>query len=302
MANFEDNGIDVDDWMNQQPVNCCLSIMACCSSKRVRRRYARRALFKRLTVEELERRYQKHMSSLRPEEDQAVKQVIDDFKKGWYIEIQARNWMETFYSPVSPLLALFFYYVRWAPWYIMPITYIFLKSIGRKDDPTLCCTFLMLPLIPICLFCELFLLMFIVLFMFVLLLLAIPLELLVFLGGMCYYRCGRLQKCGVFVHGCKLKFIIAQGQSIAKYGNEIHTVEITKFHDGGKFVFHHASLCRTIFCNPITAIFKNLNREEYSYGDIQGVHLSTREVEMYDLQQQESAALEQQAISLVQIR
>ena len=299
MADFEDNGIDVDDWMNQQPVNCCQSICACCSSKRVRRRYARQALFKRLTVEELERRYQKHMSSLRPEEDQAVKQVIDDFKKGWYIEIQVRHWMETFYSPVSPLLALFFFFLRWAPW-CMPITYIFLKSLCKKDDPTLCCTFFVLPLYPIGLFWELFSLMYIVLFMFVLLLLATPLELLVFLGGMCYYRCGRLRKCGVFVYGCKLKFIVAQGQSMAKSGNEIRIAEITKFVDGGKFLFHHASLCRTIFCNPITAIFNNLNREEYSYGDIQGVHLSTREVEMYDLQRQQSAVLQQQAISLVQ--
>ena len=297
MADFEDNGISVDDWMNQQSVNCCQSILACCSSKRVRRRYARQALFKRLTLEELERRYQKHKSRLRPEEDQTVRQVIDKFKKGWYIEIQARHWMETFYSPVSPLLALFFFLFRWAPSY-MPITYLTLKSLCKKDNPMICLTFLMLPLWLFYLFWELFFLMFIVVFIFGLILIAIPLELLVFLGGICYYRFGRLQKLGVFVYGCKLKLIIAWGHGNKIHGNIITSVTLTRYDDGGILVLHHASLCRTIFCNPINAIFKNLNSEEYNYGDIQGVHLSTREVEMYILHQQQSAALGSQAQSL----
>ena len=237
------------------------------------------------------------MSRLRPEEDQAVRQVIDKFKKGWYIEIQAHHWMETFYSPVSPLFALFFFLVKWAPWY-MPFTYTFSKSLFKKDDPTVCLTFAMLPLFPYVFICELILLIFLVLFMLVLLFLAILAEFLVFVGGMCYYRFGRLHKCGVFVYGCKLKLIVARGHGSQIYGNVISTVTLTKYDDGAKLVLHHASLCRTIFCNPINAIFKNLNSKEYSYGDIQGVQLSTREVEMYILHQQQSAALQSQAISL----
>ena len=98
--------------MKKQPVSIFEWFKACCSSKRARRKYTRRALFKRFTVEELERRYQKHMSSLRPEEDQAVRQTIDQFKKGWYTAILAFEWIGTFYSPVSPLFTLFFIFFR----------------------------------------------------------------------------------------------------------------------------------------------------------------------------------------------
>ena len=91
MAEVKNNVINVDDWMDQQPVSCFEWFEAGCSSKRVRRRYARQALFKRFTVEELERRYQKHMSSLGPEEDQVVRQTIDQFKKGWYTAILHRK-------------------------------------------------------------------------------------------------------------------------------------------------------------------------------------------------------------------
>ena len=124
MADFEDNGIDVDDWMKQQPVDCFQCLAAGCSSKRVRKQYARQALFKRLTLEELERRYKKHKSRLRPEEDQTVRQVIDKFKEGWYIAILALDWIGTFYSPVSPLFTLFFVFFRKALRLLMPFTYL----------------------------------------------------------------------------------------------------------------------------------------------------------------------------------
>ena len=109
MADFEDNGKNVDDWMNQQPISCFDCFAAGCSSKQVHREYARQALFKRLTLEELELRHQKHMSRLRPEEDQAVRQVIDKFKEGWYTAILPLDWIGMFYLPVSPLFSLFFH-------------------------------------------------------------------------------------------------------------------------------------------------------------------------------------------------
>ena len=115
-----------------------------------------------------------------------------------------------------------------------------------------------------------------VLFVPVLLLLAIPVELLVFLCGTCYYRFGRLRKCGMFVYSCKLRL-----NNIGKRGC---CGTKTYSFDEVKLVLPHASLCRTTFCNPITAIFKNIQRIEYSYGDIQGLHLSAQEVEMYQQQ------------------
>ena len=274
MADVENNGIRVDDWMKQQPVPCLEWLFAGCSSKRVRRKYARRALFMRFTVEELEHRYQKHMSSLRPEENQAVRQVIDKFKKGWYTAITGFEWMGTFYSPVSPLFTLLFLNLREI--LSMRFTCDFCKGLCRKGTPSIC-TICLLPIFPLCFVIELVRLVIPVLGMFVLLLLATPLELIVFLCGMCYYRFGRLRKCGVFVYGCKLKFIIVRNNRTLLAAN------------GAKLAFHHASFCRTTFCNPITAIFKNIKWDEYSYGDIQGVHLSAREVEMYSLYQQRTA-------------
>ena len=102
----------------------------------------------------------------------------------------------------------------------------------------------------------------------------------------------------MFVYGCKLKLIIAQAAGGKTRGNVTTTVWLTNYDDGGKYVFHHASLCRTFFCNPIIAIFKNLKCDEYSYGDIQGVRLSAREAEMYELHQQQTVALHLQANSL----
>ena len=256
-------------WTNNPLIVVYISMCACCSSKRVRRRYARQALFKRLTLEELDRRYQKHKSRLRPEEDQAVRQVIDKFKSGWYIEIQARHWIETFYSPVSPLFALFFLFVKWSPW-CMPVTYLLMcKPLCRKNNPVICVTIINLPGFLLLFLAELLALPFYVLLMLMLLVLVIPLELLVFLGGMCYYRLGRLRKCGVFVHGCKFKLIIAQGGG----GNASRSVMITTYDDGGKYLLPHASFCWTIFFNPIIDIFKNLKSAEYSYGDIKGMQL-----------------------------
>ena len=57
----------------------------------------------------------------------------------------------------------------------------------------------------------------------------------------------------------------------------------------------HALLCQN---NPIVNIFKNLNWDEYSYGDIKNRYLSTRDVQMYYLHQQENANLQSQAQAL----
>ena len=287
MADVENNGIHVDKWMDQQPVSCLEWFDACCSYRSVRRKYARRALFMRLTVEELERRHQKYMSRLRPEENQAVRQVIDKFKKGWYTAITGFEWMGTFYSPVSPLFTLLFLNLREI--LSMPFTCCFCKGLCSKGTPSICAICLLpilLLILPLFVVLELVRLMFHVLGLLMLSLLATPLELIVFLCGMCYYRFGRLRKCGVFVYGCKLKFIIVRNNRTLLAAN------------GAKLAFHHASFCRTTFCNPITAIFKNIKWDEYSYGDIQGVHLSAREVEMYELYQQGTVALRLQAEGL----
>ena len=285
MADVEKNGIHVNDWMNEQPVSCFEWFEECCSSKRVRMKYARRALFMRFTVEELDRRHQKYMSFLRPEENQAVRQVIDKFEKGWYTAIIASEWIGTFYSPLSPLFTLLFLSLR--EFLSMPFTCCFCKGLCRKGIPSIW-TICLLPIFPLFFVIELVILIIRMVGMLVVSLLVTPLELIVFLCGMCYYRFGRLRKCGVFVYGCKLKFIIVRNNRSLLVTN------------GAKLALHHASFCQLTFCNPITAIFKNINTnlKEYSYGDIQGVHLSAREVEMYGLYQQENVALWLQAEGL----
>ena len=296
-----DARISVDDWMAQQPVSCWQSVMACCSSKKVRRRYARQALFKRLTLEELERRYQKYVSGFRPEEDQVVRQVIDKFKRGWYVDIQAKHLIGTFYSPISPLFTLFCGLVHSTlPAQSMPFTTIIIKSLCGKDSAIACYGYTMLLFYPL-LFCidSAFLLVFLALSVMVLLLAAL-IELPVLMIGMCYYGLGRFQKCGCFVYQIELNLITAQG-SATKYNaatNTSRTVTLTKYDKGADFTLLHASLCRTIFCNPVICMFKNLNWEEYSYGDIEGAYLSTREVQMYGVRQQQSAALYSEAKSL----
>ena len=116
----------------------------------------------------------------------------------------------------------------------MPYTYFFCKQLCRKEICTIC----LLPFLPLCFVRELFRLIIYVLFVLVLLLLAISVELLVFLCGTCYYRFGRLRKCGMFVYSCKLRLIYKRGHGTNKtYGNFSY--------DEAKLVLHHASLCQS---------------------------------------------------------
>ena len=187
-----------------------------------------------------------------------------------------------FYSPISPLFTLFFIHLRGALRLrvLMPFTYFFCNRLCRKGTPSTCTIF------PLCFVRELLrLVIYVVFVVVVLLLLAIPLELLVFLGCMCYYQFGRLRKCGVFVYHCKLTLMNVRG------------IRILSVTTGAKLVLHHVSFYRKTFCNPITAIFEDMKWDEYSYGDIEGVHLSAYEVEMYSLHQQRSVALQLQAES-----
>jgi len=295
-----DARISVDDWMDQQPVSCCQSVLACCSSKKVRRRYARQALFKRLTLEELERRYQKYVSGFRPEEDLIVRQVIDKFKRGWYVAIQAKHLIGTFYSPISPLFTLFFRLGQssfLAP--SMPFTTIIFKSLCRKDTTIACCGYTMLLFYPLLICFDLLVLLVFLASIVVVLLLVALIELPVLIIGMCYFGLGRFQKCGCFVYRSELNLITAQGTATRSYGTSSRTVTLTKYDiSADQFTLLHASLCRTIFCNPVIRMFKNLNWAEYSYGDIEGAYLSTREVQMYGVRQQQSAALYSEAKSL----
>lgn len=294
-----DARINVDDWMDQQPVSCCQSVLACCSSKKVRRRYARQALFKRLTLEELERRYQKYVSGFRPEEDEVVRQVIDKFKRGWYVAIQAKHLIGTFYSPISPLFTLFF--LLGQSTFLaqsMPFTTIIFKSLCRKDTTIACCGYMMLLFYPLLVCFDLLILLTFLAALVILLLLAVLIELPVLIIGMCYYGLGRFQKCGCFVYRSELNLITAQGTATRSYGTGSRTVTLTKYDKGADFTLLHASLCRTIFCNPVIHMFKNLNWAEYSYGNIEGTYLSTREVQMYGVRQQQSAALYSEAKSL----
>ena len=295
-----DARISVDDWMAQQPVSCCQRVLACCSSKKARRRHARQALFKRLTLEELERRYQKYVSEFRPEEDQVVRQVIDKFKRGWYVDIQAKHLIGTFYSPISPLFTLFCLLVHstFLAQLASFTTYIF-KSLCRKDSTKACLGYVSLLLYPLLGGFDLLVVLAGLALVVILILLFALIELPILLIGMCYYGLGRFQKCGCFVYCSQLNLITAQGTATHWYGiSSYHTVSLAKYEKAAYLTLLHASLCRTIFCNPVIRMFKNMNWAEYSYGDIEGAYLSTREVQMYGVRQQQSAALYSEAKSL----
>ena len=240
------------------------------------------------------------MSGLRPEEDQVVRQVIDKFKRGWYVNIQAKHLIGTFYSPISIVLTLFCLLIQSTLLaQLAPFTTIIFKSLCRKDNPKACLTYVTLLLYPLLACLDLLCVLVGLVLFVVLLLLAVLIELPVFMVGMCYYGLGRLRKCGLFVYHCELNLITAQGTATRWYGiSSYHSVMLTKYDKGAHLMLLHASLCRTIFCNPIIRMFKNLHWEEYSYGDIEGAYLSTREVQMYGVCQQQSAALYSEAKSL----
>lgn len=256
-------------------------------------------LFKRLTVEELERRYRKQQARTRPEEDQAIRQAIENFRNGWYIGVAIGHTMGTFYSPLSLLftwLVLFPIQLYAQPNLLLPFTFYIVRSFLRKDNHSLCYAYVSAAFFPLLFPIDilwLLLMMFgILLVMLIVLLVEIP----IFIIGICWYRCRRLQKLGVFVYHCNLSLITAQGSAIRSYGTTTRKVTVTQYNIGAELTLPHASLCRTAFRNPVVNIFGNLHWLEYSYGDIEDdVVLSMDDVQMYKLRQEQSVALSARA-------
>ena len=289
--------------MNQQPVSWWQSCLACCSPSRVRRRFLRQALYKRLTVEELERRYQQQQGRLRVEEDQALQQAIEKFKKGWYVDAQEAYHLGTFYIPFSP----FFTFLMWTctvlatRMFFFPLTFLLLRGLCVKDNPSLCIAITALFFYPLLLpFDILATLCNVMVWFLVVLPCLLQLEIILFFGGLCYYACGRRRKIpGVFVLNWKLKLIVAQQSATKDYGTVRHTVILTKCDMGANLFLPHASLCRSIFCNPFHRVFKGLNWLQYGYGNLKDQRqISSREIQIYHLRVKQNAALHEKAKQL----
>ena len=300
MAGPQDTHINMDDWMNQQPVSWYQRLLACCNSKQVRRRYARQAFFKRLTLDELERRYQKHQARLRPEEDQAVRQTIEKFKQGWYIGVEMYNSIETFYSPVCPLVTYLLCLVRIFQLHFVffPLTSYMIRSFCRKDNSRVCFAYAMIPFYPLLLSLDIIYLLTIVSLLMLILVVLILVEIAFLIGGLCKFGLKRLRTLGVFAYNCELKLVIAEGSAFCFYGFGYRYVYLIRSDKGAELKLPRASLCRTLFNNPIDNIFKNLDWDKYSYGDIENLHLSTLEVQMYAVRQQQCAVLHSRASEL----
>ena len=299
----------LNSWMNQQQVSFTGAILACCSPTKARRRYARMALFKRFTVEELERRYQKEQARLSHKESQMIRQTIEKFKRGWYINVSIKHQMGTFYVPWSPLFSLVLFFIipciSPALAALMPFTSLLIRSLLRKDNHNICVAYMMAPFFPLLILMDvLCLLVYITMVVLVLLLIALLVEPLVIVVGMCWYGRGRLEEFGVFVYRCKVWLITAQGKASRTYTSTTgsttqtttRTVRLTKYDVGGDLTLPRASLCRTIFNNPIVDIFENLNWSEYSYGEMADhLCLSAQEIKMYKQRCQECEALNREA-------
>ena len=308
MAESGDATVHLNTWMNQQPVSFIGAILACFSPTKVRRRYARMALFKRFTVEELERRYEKEQARLSHKENQNIRQTIERFKRGWYIGVSTKHMMGTFYTPWSPFFTLLLYFTIpcvTCPTALFPLTTYLFMCFLRKDNHTICLAYTVALFFPLIILMDIiWFLMYIILASVVLLIFALLFEPLVFMVGMCWYRCGRLEEVGVFVYRCKLLLITAQGKASRTYttstGTKTRTVRLTKYDVGGDLILPRASLCRTIFCNPIVSIFENLDWSDYSYGEMADhLFLSAEEVKMYNQRRQECEALDDEAKLMV---
>ena len=231
-------------------------------------------------------------SSLTSEEEQAIQQGINKFKSGWYVNAVQRFYLGTFYTPISPLFTALLWMVGSFPYCCFPMTsrvYYILCFLCVKDNTSLCIVIFSAILLSILspamlliiidilfLLCAIFALPFLILGL-------ILLELALLSCGLCYYRCRRLNKSGVFALKWKLKLISSvQRQHI---GNQ--TLITTCFDTAVDVSLPRVSLCQSIFRNRVAGVFYGIYWLTYGYGNIDSVeHLTAEEVQMYEALQQ----------------
>ena len=143
-------------------------------------------------MEELERRYQQQQGRLRVEEDQALQQAIDKFKKAWYVP--SGHLLHTIQSV---------FHIFDVDVYCAGNSYFFLPShfpsstgfVREGQLPSLCIAITALFFYPLLFLIDILVTLCNVMVWFLVVLpCLLQLEIILFFGGLCYFACGRRRK------------------------------------------------------------------------------------------------------------
>ncbi len=288
----EDCGVPVEEWMQEQDVECSSVVCSCCDRRVVRRRLARKVLFKRLTTEELERRYEKHRDFLLQAEAEAVISAIDKFQQGWYVGIEFRHRIGTFYAPTSPLLNTLAAVCR-SPLSIFVFSHLIASSVqcSAGDNPYQLLKLLLCLCFPVAIMVDL---LFLPLLAFLVLPLLVVFEILLLLGSLVFcYGIPQFQELGMFNYSWTVDFVVARSSATRAYGEHYYeTMSVTKKATGAMFTITKAPLGRLLWKQPASDIFRGMQWETYNYGEVmRSTKLQQREIEMYRLRQTQRAEL-----------
>ena len=290
--------IPVEDWMSQQTVECWDICGACCRTETAKRRKGRCVLFKRLALQEIDRRYNMYENIMLPEEKEAVQQVKKKFMNGLYRSIFAFDYVGTFYLPFSPI----FHLLPYAYMLLFPATQVlarlFCQRVCGKDQIRVC-FWLPLFIYIICFWPFLLIGELVIMFLFYPLILIFEL-LLMLCSFLCYFGVYCLKNKGVFKYSFKVTLILAMASASRATGvDSANIVTLTLSDVASSVSIDHYPFRRVVRPHPITKIFKDMDMDTYNFGDIDGLEVTDQDIEQYEKLYQIQASLQQEVNQMI---
>ena len=260
----------IEEWMEQQEVSSDASFNACCDPQSVKRRRARYVLFKQLVLEEIEKQSQKYEDNLLPEEKEAIEEVKEIFSRGNYCKIQVSyNFVGTFYTPLTIILSLIYPRVLFP--ILLPVSYLtyWMISIMRlKDQSNACIIYTLfiigLLLLTVCLWIDIFNVLFCFPFIFSIFLL-VELTMLAVSIVFCY-GFKYLSSYGVLHYRFQISLIGIE--NLYNSNNAINNVIVCNTESISRTIRH--APFRRLYSRPILNIFHNMDISSYDFGEING--------------------------------
>ncbi len=242
----------------------------------------REVLFKKMALEELDRRYKKHEGSLLPEEREAVEQVIERFRNGAYRRISFKQSVGTFYLPFSLLFTALLDAFK----LFFPTTqYLALNQcieLCKKDQRP---SWYMSSFFRLCVVVSFGVIGFVIMdiiFMLIFYPLVVLVELVLLLCSfLLCYGFYMLDKKGVFVYSFHVNLVIAQACATRWYGDATYVVGLSQQDLATKVAITHAPLRRILCTQPLAKIFKDMDMETYTFGTLEGRQVAQEDVTRY---------------------
>jgi hypothetical protein len=279
--------VPVEQWMKALPADQVVRVCTCRGQEeQQRRRWARIALFKPMALREMRRRYDKYEAEMVPAEKELYQKTIESFENGTFTAIRFNYNIKPFYIPWSPLLWTFLVFICHCNIFIT--TKILLNALffalKMKDNPNAWSywytAILLLTLLPIFIFSDIFLFILVVPPLAVLLPIV---ELFLFLCGLIFCG-GKYREFGFFRSAITVRLVMADCAEIKRYiageryGWLVDT-EVEKYSG----TVTHLPLKRIFHGGPLQKIFTDMDARYFGFDSIEGQQVMAEDVKRFNI-------------------